>query len=112
MREDGDKQSLNLHPTMAVDAADGALLALLSAELLERDGRPKEHCNKRRLDEKESRRWVDATCQAEDLLAAGAAAVTLAEDCEADFYEAFARGLVRLQAMLEGIKWFALVCIP
>ena len=73
-----------------MDAADGALLGLLSAEVLERDGRPKEHCNKRSLDEKESRRWVTATCQAEDLLAAGAAAVTMVEDREADFYEAFA----------------------
>ncbi len=90
LRDDGDKHSLNLHPTMAVDATDGALLGLLTAELLERDGTPKEHCNKRRLDEKESRRWVDATRQAADLLAAGAAAVTMVEDREADFYEAFA----------------------
>jgi len=90
LRDDGARHSLNLHPTMAVDADDGALLGLLSAELLERDGQPKEHCNKRRLEEKESRRWVDATRQAEDLLAAGAAAVTMVEDREADFYEAFA----------------------
>jgi hypothetical protein len=33
---------------------------------------------------------VDATRQAADLLAAGAAAVTMVEDREADFYEAFA----------------------
>jgi hypothetical protein len=90
LRDDGRSKSLQLHPTIAVDAADGALLGLLSAELLERDGEPKEHCNKRRLDEKESHRWVDATRQAADLLAAGAAAVTMVEDREADFYEAFA----------------------
>ena len=90
LRDDGDQHSLSLHPTIAVDADDDALLGLLSAELLERDGSPKEHCNKRELDEKESRRWVNATRQAEDLLAAGAAAVTMVEDREADFYEAFA----------------------
>jgi DDE family transposase len=90
LRDDGDKQSLYLHPTIAVDAAAGALLGLLTAAVLERDGRPKEHCNKRSLEEKESCRWVDATRQAEDLLAAGAAAVTMVEDREADFYEAFA----------------------
>jgi hypothetical protein len=90
LRADGDQHSLSLHPTIAVDATDGALLGLLSAELLERDGTPKEHCNKRELDEKESRRWVNATRQAEDLLAAGAAAVTMVADREADFYEAFA----------------------
>src|SRR3954449_705822 len=90
LRDDGDKQSLYLHPTIAVDAADGALLGLLRAAMLERDGRAKAHCNKRSLEEKESRRWVDATRQAADLLAAGAAAVTMVEDREADFYEAFA----------------------
>ena len=90
LHDDGDKHSLNLHPTIAVDATEGALLGLVSADLLERDGTPKAHCNKRRLDEKESRRWVDATCQAADLLAAGAAGVTMVEDREADFYEAFA----------------------
>jgi hypothetical protein len=90
LRDDGDKHSLNLHPTMAVDAADNALLGLLSADFLQRDGSPTAHCNKRRLDEKASRRWVDATRQAADLLAAGAAAVTMVEDREADFYEAFA----------------------
>jgi hypothetical protein len=90
LRDDGKRQSLYLHPTSAVDAADGALLGLLSADLLERDGTPKEHCNKRSLEEKESRRWVDATIHAADLLAAGAIGVTMVEDREADFYEAFA----------------------
>ena len=63
LHDDGDKHSLNLHPTIAVDATEGALLGLVSADLLERDGSPKAHCNKRRLDEKESRRWGDATRQ-------------------------------------------------
>src|SRR3954452_1408273 len=50
LRDDGDKQSLYLHPTIAVDAADGALLGLLTAAMLERDGRAKAHCNKRSLE--------------------------------------------------------------
>jgi Transposase DDE domain len=90
LRDDGDKQSLYLHPTIAVDGADGALLGLLTAAVLARDGQPKEPCNKPSLEEKESGRWVDATRQAADLLAAGAAAVTLVEDREAAFDEAFA----------------------
>ena len=90
LRDDGKRQNLYLHPTIAVDAVDGALLGLLSTDFLERDGSPKEHCNKRSLDAKESRRWVDATRQADDLLAAGAAAVTMVEEREADFYDAFA----------------------
>jgi Transposase DDE domain len=90
LRDDGRSKSLQLHPTIAVDAADGALLGLLSAALLARDGQPKAPCNTRRLEEKESCRWVDATRQAADLLAAGATGVTMVEDREADFYEAFA----------------------
>jgi Transposase DDE domain len=90
LRDDGDTRGVYLHPTMAVDAADGALLGLLHAEFLVREGRQRVHCNKRRLGEKESRCWVAATYQADDLLAAGAAAVTMVADREADFYEAFA----------------------
>jgi hypothetical protein len=90
LRDDGNKRGLYLHPAIAVDAADGALLGLLTAELLVRDDSPKAHCNKRALEQKESRRWVDATAQAADLLAAGASGVTMIADREADLYEAFA----------------------
>jgi hypothetical protein len=90
LRDDGNKRGLYLHPAIVVDAADGALLGLLSADLLVRDETPKAHCNKRRLGEKESRRWVDATAQAADLLAAGASRVTVIADREADLYEMFA----------------------
>jgi hypothetical protein len=90
LRDDGNKRGLYLHPAIAVDAADGALLGLLTAELLVRDDSPKTHCNKRQLEQKESRRWVEATTQAADLLAAGARGVTMIADREADLYEAFA----------------------
>lgn len=90
LRDDGNKCGLHLHPAIAVDAADGALLGLLSADFLVRDETPKAHCNKRRLDDKESRRWVDATGQAADLLTAGASRVMVIADREADLYEMFA----------------------
>jgi Transposase DDE domain len=90
LRDDGNKRGLYLHPAIALDAADGALLGLLAADLLVRDETPKEHCNKRRLDEKESRRWVDGTNQAAELLTAGASRVTVIADREADLYEMFA----------------------
>ena len=90
LRDDGNKRGLYLHPAITVDAADGALLGLLSADFLVRDETPKEHCNKRRLGEKESRRWVDVTAQAADLLTAGASRVTVIADREADLYEMFA----------------------
>jgi hypothetical protein len=90
LRDDGKRKGVYLHPTIAVDEADGALLGLLSAEILVHDGKPKEHCNKRPLAEKESRRWVDATAQAADLIEAGASRVTMVADREADLYEMFA----------------------
>ena len=87
LRDDGNKRGLYLHPAITVDAADGALLGLLSADFLVRDETPKEHCNKRRLGEKESRRWVDVTAQAADLLTAGASRVMVIADREADLYK-------------------------
>ncbi len=90
LRDDGGKCGLYLHPAIAVDAADGALLGLLAADLLVRDETPKRHCNKRRLGEKESRRRVEVTNQAADLLTAGASRVMMIADREADLYETFA----------------------
>jgi Transposase DDE domain len=90
LRDDGNKRGLYLHPAIAVDAADGALLGLLAADVLVRDETPKAHCNKRRLADKESRRWVEVTDQAADLLTAGASRVTVIADREADLYEMFA----------------------
>jgi len=90
LRDDGDKQGLYLHPAIVADAADGALLGLLTADFLLRDGTPKSHCNTRSLERKDSRRWVDVTQHAADLLAAGANSVLVVADREADLYETFA----------------------
>lgn len=90
LRDDGDKRGVYLHPTIAMDATDGTLLGLLSAEVLVRDETPKAHSNKRSLAAKESRRWVDAIAQAADAVTAGAASVTVVADREADLYETFA----------------------
>ena len=90
LRDDGDKQGVWLHPAIVVDAANGALLGLLSADILVRDGTAQVHCNQRTLANKESRRWVEATEQAADLLAYGARSVQMLADREADLYESFA----------------------
>ena len=90
LRDDGNKRGLHLHPAIAVDAADGALSGLLSADLLVRDETPEAHCNRRRLEDKESRWWVDATVRAADLLTAGASRVMAIAGREADLYEMFA----------------------
>lgn len=90
LRDDGKTLSLQLHPTIAVDAADGTMLGLVEAAFLRHDGAAKPHRNKRDLESKESRRWRDGTCQAGELLEAGASGVTVIADREADIYETFA----------------------
>jgi len=91
LRDDGDGDSINLHPTIALDAEQGALLGLISATLLVRDGQPNPTpLRQRRHTEKQSRRWVDAGHEAAKLLEAGAASVTMVADREGDFYEDFA----------------------
>lgn len=91
LRDDGNRRSLNLHPMIAVDAENGALLGLLHAEFLARDGSARKvHSNKRPFEEKESRRWLDATRASAALRAAGARAVTVVGDREGDIYEDFA----------------------
>lgn len=91
LRDDGNQCSLNLHPTIAVDAEDGALLGLVHAVLLARDGSAaRVHSNKRPFEEKESRRWLDATRASAALKVAGAQAVTMVGDREGDIYEDFA----------------------
>jgi hypothetical protein len=91
LRDDGKQHSINLHPTIAVDAKDGALLGLVHAELLRRDGSAAAvHCNKRPFAEKESHRWLAAAQASALLCASGAAAVTVVGDREGDIYEEFA----------------------
>jgi hypothetical protein len=91
LRDDGAKNSINLHPTIAIDAADGALLGLVHADVLVRDGGARAvHSNKRRFEEKESRRWLDAVRASAALRAAGATLVTVIGDREGDIYEDFA----------------------
>lgn len=90
LRDDGDQCSLHLHPAIAVEARDGALLGLVHAAFLGRTGGKKALRAKRPFTEKESRRWLDATCEAGKLAAAGAACVTVIADREGDIYEEFA----------------------
>ena len=119
LRDDGVHHSINLHPAIALDAHSGALLGLVSAAVVVRDGtgaavplRLRPHA------ERQSRRWVEATAHAAKLLNAGASAVTMVSDREADFFESFARcapgvhQLVRAEydrVLCDGGKLFARV---
>ncbi len=84
------RRSLHLHPTIAVDAVSGSLLGLLDAAVLRRSGGKRGSTGRRSFDDKESRRWLDATIGATRLAEAGAACVTVVADREGDIYEEFA----------------------
>jgi hypothetical protein len=91
LRDDGKANSLVLHPTIAVDARDGALLGLVHADLLRRSGGQTAARRSRPVEAKQSRRWLDGTRAAAELAAtAGAARVTVIADREGDIYEEFA----------------------
>jgi hypothetical protein len=89
LRDDGKLNSLNLHAMIAVDAADGALLGAVDAVFLKHRG-GKKNLRARAFADKESRRWIDFTCTAAEMVAHGAARVTVITDREGDIYEEFA----------------------
>jgi Transposase DDE domain len=80
---------LYLHAVVAVAAEDDALLGLMHAEFLQRDGGKRASRGARPLAEKESRRWLAGAVRAAEV-ASGAARVTVIADRESDIFAAFA----------------------
>lgn len=90
VRSAGEGCGTALHPTIAVEAVSGTLLGLVHAVFLHLDGGAAARRKQRPFADKQSRRWLDGTERAADLLAAGAARVTVIADREGDIYEEFA----------------------
>jgi hypothetical protein len=90
LRDDGDRNSLNLHAMIALDAGDGATPGPVHAEFLRREGGKREARGKRPFEEKESFRWLAATRAAAKLIQAGAACVTVVAGRECDIDDEFA----------------------
>ena len=90
LRDDGQGKSMVLHPMIAVDALDGALLGLVHGEVLHRDGGLKTSRHQRAFEAKQSYRWLAGAQAAAALVEAGAACVTVVSDREGDIYEDFA----------------------
>jgi hypothetical protein len=89
----GDAKSLGflIHPLVAIDAADGAVLGVVGAKIWSRPiAKIKKHRQKRHLQDKESMRWIEAAETACAVLADAAAIVSVG-DRENDIYQAFAR---------------------
>lgn len=80
---------LRLHPTLLVDADDGAILGIAGAEFLEPgDGRSAQR-RERTAEEKESARWLRGVHRAQ-AAAEGAARLTVIADRESDVFSCFA----------------------
>jgi hypothetical protein len=86
----GGLRGLLLHAVLAVDAANGALLGLVDANVWNRHGGKVKPRRARETKQKESQRWLDGTTRAGIVLAA-ANSITSVSDRESDIYEHFAR---------------------
>lgn len=90
VRAEEKGRCIALHPLIAVDAEDGALLGLVDAQFFIRTGGKAGARKSKAFAEKESRRWLEGTQTAAGLAAAGASCVTVVSDSEGDIYEDFA----------------------
>ena len=86
----GADVGLFVHPALAVDAADGAVLGLAGATIWRRTRVKEEDYQSLPIEEKESWRWIATALKATTFVST-AALVTLIADREADIYELFAR---------------------
>ena len=89
----GDGASLGffVHPLIAIDADDETVLGVAGAKIWTRPlAKVKAHRRKRRLEDKESMRWIEAAQTAAERLA-DAAAIVMVGDRENDIYQAFTR---------------------
>ena len=81
----GNAFGVLLHPLIAVDAESGGVLGLAGGALWTRGEDVKTPHAQRRLEDKESARWIATAAQAQESLAA-ARMITIVDDREGDFY--------------------------
>ncbi|HSY86716.1 MAG TPA: IS4 family transposase [Verrucomicrobiae bacterium] len=81
---------LYLHPVLAVDAQDGAILGLTHATFLQRDAGKAGRRRQTPVKDKESQRWIDGAERSAQVCRT-AAKVTHIADREADIFALFAR---------------------
>lgn len=78
-----------VHPVLCVDAQHGGIIGLAGGAVWKRDGKVTEPARLRAIEDKESRRWIDAALASAETLDA-ADAVTAVCDREGDIFELFA----------------------
>ena len=89
VRAEDKGRCIALHPVIAVDAIEGALLGLVNARFFSRTGGKAAQHKDKAFAEKESRRWLDGAERAAGSMS-GASCVTVVTDREGDIYEDFA----------------------
>jgi hypothetical protein len=109
VREDGRQRSLQVHPTIAVDAESGALLGLVHADFFSREGGVRARRKARAFADKASRRWLDGAKAAAPLAQAGALAVTVIADRESDIYDLIAGRPAETELLIRAAQDRALV---
>jgi hypothetical protein len=86
---DGVAKGFFIHPVIAIDAEDSAVLGVAAAEIWSRDESPAADRQSRGFADKESARWLRGAQLAAERLAS-AASVVVVGDRESDIYEVFA----------------------
>ena len=94
---------LYLHPVIALDADDGAILGVVHAATLTRTGGRKAKRRTLSVEDKESGRWLDGAEQAARVCA-GAREVTVIADRESDIYAAFAHRPAGVQLLVRAAQ--------
>jgi hypothetical protein len=92
-----------LHPIIAVDADDEAVIGLLGAEIWTREPGRVGSRRDRAITDKESARWLNG-CETTAELLAEAASVTMIADRESDIYELFTGCPDRLQLIVRAAQ--------
>jgi hypothetical protein len=101
---DGKTPGFFLHPVIAVDAEDEAVIGLLDAAIWTRAaGKRMTDRRKRRLAEKESQRWLDAMRRVAER-AGGAVQLIGVGDRESDIYGLFARRPVTVELVVRAAQ--------
>ena len=86
-----DIRGFFIHPVVAVDADDEALLGVVGARIWSREEEPTPDHRGIPFEQKESRRWLDAAETAAGQLASVASQVVVVADREGDIYPLFSR---------------------
>lgn len=87
---DGVSKGFFIHPVIAIDADEGAVLGLIAAHIWTRDEAKAADRHTRAFDDKESARWLEGAEQAA-ARCMGASSVCVVGDRESDIYPLFAR---------------------